>query len=116
MGGKAQRISRFTVVPCLLRIALARPKCLRLMSRDYRTNIKSYPKWQRWLKTHSLPTLAIWRKHDLAFTVPGAWAFRRDLPKAQIEILDTGRFVMNTGLDEVARLATRFQDSNRAHL
>lgn len=80
---------------------------------DYRTNIESYPKWQHWLKSHPLPTLVIWGKHDSSFTVPGAWAFRRDLPEAQIEILDGGHFVMDTQLDEVARLTTHFLESNR---
>jgi pimeloyl-ACP methyl ester carboxylesterase len=80
---------------------------------DYRTNIDSYPRWQQWLRDHSLPTLVMWGKHDLSFTVPGAWAFRRDLPAAQIEILDAGHFAMDTRLDEVARLTAKFLESNR---
>jgi pimeloyl-ACP methyl ester carboxylesterase len=83
---------------------------------DYRTNIDSYPQWQQWLKAHPLPTLVLWGKHDLSFTVPGAWAFRQDLPGAQIEILDGGHFVMDTRLDEVARLTVHFLESNRQQL
>jgi pimeloyl-ACP methyl ester carboxylesterase len=83
---------------------------------DYRTNIESYPKWQKWLKAHPLPTLVMWGKHDLSFTVPGAWAFHRDLPAAQIEILDGGHFAMDTQLAEVARLTANFLDSNRHRL
>ena len=83
---------------------------------DYRTNIESYPKWQQWLKAHPLPTLVMWGKHDLAFTVPGAWAFHRDLPAAQIEILDGGHFAMDTQLPEVARLTVDFLDRNRHQL
>ncbi|MCF7530977.1 alpha/beta fold hydrolase [Pseudomonas petrae] len=77
---------------------------------DYRTNLDAYPAWQKWLREHRLPTLVIWGKHDLAFTVEGAQAFRRDLPDAEIDILDGGHFVMDTRLDEVASLTCTFLD------
>ncbi|MHC8320752.1 alpha/beta fold hydrolase [Pseudomonas sp. GB2N2] len=75
---------------------------------DYRTNLEAYPTWQTWLREHHLPTLVIWGKHDLAFTVAGAEAFRRDLPDAQIAILEGGHFVMDTRLDVVAALTRQF--------
>jgi pimeloyl-ACP methyl ester carboxylesterase len=75
---------------------------------DYRTNLEAYPSWQQWLREHHLPTLVVWGKHDLAFTVAGAEAFNRDLPDAQINILDGGHFVMDTRLDEVAALTRQF--------
>lgn len=75
---------------------------------DYRTNLEAYPTWQKWLAEHQLPTLVIWGKHDLAFTTDGATAFKRDLPDAQIEILDGGHFVMDTRLDEVVSLTRQF--------
>ena len=75
---------------------------------DYRTNLKAYPTWQKWLREHQLPTLVIWGKHDLAFTVAGAEAFHRDLPNAQIAILDGGHFVMDTRLEDVANLTRTF--------
>lgn len=75
---------------------------------DYRTNLEAYPTWQQWLREHHLPTLVVWGKHDLAFTVAGAEAFRRDLPDVQINILDGGHFVMDTRLDEVAALTRQF--------
>lgn len=75
---------------------------------DYQNNIAAYPAWQGWLREHRVPTLVIWGKHDQAFTVPGALAFRRDAPKAQVHILDGGHFVMDTRLTEVAKLTDRF--------
>lgn len=75
---------------------------------DYQNNLASYPAWQRWLKEHQPPTLVMWGKHDQAFIVPGAMAFQRDLPRAQIHILDGGHFVMDTQLKEVAALTDRF--------
>lgn len=59
---------------------------------DHQTNLAAYPAWQTWLKQRQLTTLVVWGKHDLAFTVPGALAFKRDLPNAQVEILDASHF------------------------
>ncbi|KQV88674.1 alpha/beta hydrolase [Massilia sp. Root351] len=75
---------------------------------DYQSNLAAYPAWQAWLKQRQLPTLVVWGKHDLAFTVPGAHAFRRDNPSAEVHILDGGHFVMDTRLDEVAKLTGAF--------
>jgi pimeloyl-ACP methyl ester carboxylesterase len=75
---------------------------------DYRTNLDAYPAWQKWLREHQLPTLVVWGKHDLAFTVAGAEAFHRDLPNAEIAILDGGHFVMDTRLEDVANLTRKF--------
>ncbi|MHC8366861.1 alpha/beta fold hydrolase [Pseudomonas sp. ZT5P21] len=75
---------------------------------DYRTNLEAYPTWQKWLNEHQLPTLVVWGKHDLAFTVAGAEAFHRDLPNAEIAILDGGHFVMDTRLEDVANLTRKF--------
>lgn len=75
---------------------------------DYRNNVRRYPQWQTWLRTRQLPTLVVWGRHDTAFIVPGAEAFRRDLPKAEIHVIDAGHFVMDTRLDDVAALTRRF--------
>jgi pimeloyl-ACP methyl ester carboxylesterase len=75
---------------------------------DYQHNLAAYPDWQKWLKQQQLPTLVIWGKHDLAFTVPGAYAFLKDNPSALIHILDGGHFVMDTKLDEVVELIRSF--------
>lgn len=81
---------------------------------DYQNNLASYPVWQRWLREHQLPTLVLWGKHDLAFTVPGAVAFRKDNPAAQIEILDGGHFVMDTRLSEVVTITDQFMHKHQA--
>lgn len=75
---------------------------------DYQNNLKAYPAWQGWLREHRLPTLVIWGKYDQAFTVAGAQAFKRDLPQAQVVILDGGHFVMDTRLDDVAKVTDAF--------
>jgi pimeloyl-ACP methyl ester carboxylesterase len=78
---------------------------------DYQSNVASYPAWQAWLRTNQPRTLVLWGTHDLAFTVAGARAFRRDVPGAEIHLLDAGHFAMDTRLDDVAQLTGRFLGS-----
>jgi pimeloyl-ACP methyl ester carboxylesterase len=80
---------------------------------DYQHNLAAYPIWQKWLAAHQLPTLVVWGKYDPAFIVPGALAFRRDLPRARIEILDAGHFAMDTRLDQVAALSDEYMQANQ---
>ncbi|KQZ34991.1 alpha/beta fold hydrolase [Massilia sp. NEAU-DD11] len=75
---------------------------------DYQNNLAAYPQWQAWLKQHHLPTLVVWGKYDPAFIEPGAHAFRRDLPSAEVHVLDGGHFVMDTKLDDVAAITRAF--------
>jgi pimeloyl-ACP methyl ester carboxylesterase len=75
---------------------------------DYRTNVASYPVWQAWLKAHQPPTLVVWGKYDPSFQVAEAEAYRRDLPNAEIHILDAGHFALNDKPDEVAGLVGGF--------
>ncbi|KAF1016411.1 MAG: Haloalkane dehalogenase 2 [Stenotrophomonas maltophilia] len=75
---------------------------------DYQYNLAAYPQWQAWLRTRQLPTLVVWGRYYPSFLVPGAEAFRRDNPKAQVHILDGSHFVMDTRLDEVVTLTDHF--------
>jgi pimeloyl-ACP methyl ester carboxylesterase len=69
---------------------------------DYRANIENYPAYQAYFRKHKPPLLAIWGKNDIFFVPPGAEAFKRDLPDAKIQLLDTGHFALETHLDEIA--------------
>lgn len=75
---------------------------------DYRTNVASYPKWQAWLRDNRPPTLVAWGANDPSFTAPGAQAFKRDLPDAEIHLLDAGHFALDEKTDEIARLILDF--------
>ncbi|PTR33952.1 pimeloyl-ACP methyl ester carboxylesterase [Luteibacter sp. OK325] len=79
---------------------------------DYQNNLSSYPSWQAWLKQHQLPTLVVWGKHDLAFIVAGAEAFKGDLPDAKVVVLDAGHFAMDTRLDDVVSLTDDFMQAH----
>ena len=75
---------------------------------DYRTNVASYPKWQAWLHDHQPPTLVVWGEHDPSFVAVGAEAFARDLPNAEIHLLDAGHFALDEKTDEIADLILQF--------
>jgi pimeloyl-ACP methyl ester carboxylesterase len=75
---------------------------------DYRTNIASYPKWQAWLRDHQPPNLVVWGEHDPSFVAPGADAFKRDLPNAEIHLLDAGHFALDEKTDQIADLILQF--------
>jgi pimeloyl-ACP methyl ester carboxylesterase len=75
---------------------------------DYRTNVASYPAWQAWLREHKPPTLVAWGRNDPSFVAAGAEAFRRDLPDADIHLLDAGHFATDEKNDKIAGLILDF--------
>ena len=75
---------------------------------DYRTNVASYPAWQAWLRQHKPPTLVVWGRNDPSFIAPGGEAFKRDLPDAEIHLLDAGHFALDEKNDEIASLILEF--------
>ena len=76
--------------------------------RDYRTNPPLYPTWQEYLRTRRPPTLIAWGKHDPFFTPAGAEAFLRDVPDAELHLLDTGHFALADHVTEIAGLTRKF--------
>ena len=78
---------------------------------DYRSNVALYPDFQAYFRKHRPPLLATWGRHDPAFIPAGAEAYRRDLPDAEIHLLDTGHFALETHAGEIATLMRRFLDS-----
>ncbi|MBS0562718.1 MAG: alpha/beta hydrolase [Proteobacteria bacterium] len=75
---------------------------------DYQSNVALYPDFQRYLRTHRPPLLAAWGRHDPFFIPPGAEAFRRDVPEAEIHLLDAGHFALETRGPEIAALIHDF--------
>lgn len=75
---------------------------------DYQTNVASYPKWQAWLRRVQPPMLVVWGKYDPSFTVAGAEAYKRDVPKAEVHILNAGHFALDEACDEIAVLIRKF--------
>ena len=78
---------------------------------DYRSNVAKYPEFQAYFREHQPPLLAVWGKNDPAFIPAGAQAYRRDLPDAEIHLLDTGHFALETHAREIADLMHTFLGS-----
>ncbi len=75
--------------------------------RDYQSNVALYPRFQQYFRAHQPRFLAAWGKHDPFFLPPGAEAFKRDNPKAVVELFDTGHFALETHAAEIAAAITK---------
>ena len=69
---------------------------------DYASNVALYPKFQEYFRKHRPPLLAVWGRNDPFFLPPGAEAFRRDNPNAEVQFFDTGHFALETHVTEIA--------------
>jgi len=75
---------------------------------SYGSNPPLYPKWQQFLRENQPPTLIVWGKNDAIFPAPGAEAYLRDVPKAELHLLDTGHFALEEDGDQIAALIRNF--------
>ncbi len=70
---------------------------------DYRTNIPLYPQWQAYFRARKPPMLIVWGKNDEIFVAAGAEPYLRDLPNAEVHMIDTGHFALETHGPEIAQ-------------
>ena len=77
---------------------------------DYRTNVALYPQFQAFFRTRQPPTLIVWGKNDAIFPAAGARAYLRDLPRAELHLLDSGHFALEDKGPEIAHLMRDFLD------
>lgn len=76
--------------------------------RDYGSNVALYPKFQAFFRERRPPTLIVWGKNDVIFPAEGAYPYLRDLPDAELHLLDTGHFALEDKGDEIAALMRDF--------
>jgi pimeloyl-ACP methyl ester carboxylesterase len=69
---------------------------------DYQYNLDSYPAFQQYFRDHKPPVLIVWGKNDEIFSPAGAEAYLKDLPDAELNILDTGHFALEEDGDLIA--------------
>jgi len=79
---------------------------------DYGSNLALYPKWQAYFREYQPPTLIVWGKNDHIFPAEGAFPYLRDLPDAELHLLDTGHFALEEDGDRIAALIREFVESN----
>ena len=75
---------------------------------DYRRNVDLYPQFQEMFRKQRFPMLIAWGQYDPFFTLDGARAYLRDIPDAELRLLDTGHFALETHSREIAGLVLAF--------
>jgi pimeloyl-ACP methyl ester carboxylesterase len=80
---------------------------------DYRSNVAAYPKWQAWLKSVQPRLLVLWGKYDPSFDIGEPERYRKDVPDADVCMLDAGHFALDTKAYEIAVLVRRFMSARR---
>jgi pimeloyl-ACP methyl ester carboxylesterase len=80
---------------------------------DYRTNVVNYPKWQAWLQKTQPKLLVVWGRHDPSFDSGEPERYRKDVPGAEIHVLDAGHFALDTKADEIAALLREFMTAQK---
>jgi pimeloyl-ACP methyl ester carboxylesterase len=54
--------------------------------------------------------LVIWGNYDLSVELSEPEAYRRDVPGAEVHILDAGHFALDTKADEITALVDQFMN------
>lgn len=80
---------------------------------DYRTNVEAYPKWQAWMQKTQPRLLVLWGKHDLSFDPGEPDRYRKDVPQAEVHVLEAGHFALDTRADEMADLVRGFMQQQK---
>lgn len=78
--------------------------------KDYASNVALYPKFQAFFRSRQPATLIVWAKNDVIFPADGARSYLRDLPDAELPLLDTGHFALEDKCDDIATLMLDFLD------
>lgn len=79
---------------------------------DYRTNVDAYPKWQAWMRERQPRLLVIWGKYEMSFDNGEPERYRKDVPNAEIHVVDGGHFALDTAADEIAAFISSFLSSS----
>lgn len=75
---------------------------------NYQSNLARYDGWHEFFRNKQPRTLIVWGKNDPFFTVAGAHAYLRDIPKAELHLLDTGHFALEDSCEFIAQQIVKF--------
>jgi pimeloyl-ACP methyl ester carboxylesterase len=78
---------------------------------NYQSNVALYDRWHEYFRKSQPRMLILWGKNDPFFTVEGAKAYRRDLPKAELHLIDTGHFALEDSSEFIAEHIRQFLSS-----
>jgi pimeloyl-ACP methyl ester carboxylesterase len=79
---------------------------------DYASNVALYPKFHEYFRKAHPPLLAVWGKNDPFFIPPGAEAYKKDLPNAEVHLYNAGHFALESDLPEIATEIRQFLAKN----
>jgi pimeloyl-ACP methyl ester carboxylesterase len=80
---------------------------------DYRTNVDAYPTWQAWMNKTQPRLLVLWGKHDLSFDPGEPERYRKDVPNAEVHVLEAGHFALDTKAGEITALVREFMNTRK---
>ena len=80
---------------------------------DYPTNVENYPRWQAWMREKQPRLLVIWGKYKASFDSSEPESYRRDVPNAEVHIVDGGHFALDTAADDIASLIDQFMKTQK---
>ena len=75
---------------------------------DFRNNLTAFPAWQNWLRERRPPTLIVWGRNDPVFDIAEVAALKRDVPKADVHVLEAGHFALDESAGDIAKLMRNF--------
>ena len=75
---------------------------------NYQSNVALYDSWHKYFRTKQPRMLIVWGTNDPFFTVEGAKAYQRDIPDAELHLIDTGHFALETHAAEIAAMIRDF--------
>jgi pimeloyl-ACP methyl ester carboxylesterase len=75
---------------------------------NYTSNVALYDEWHQYFRDKQPRTLIVWGQNDPFFTVAGANAFLKDLPNAELHLLDSGHFAIEDSADFIAERIREF--------
>jgi len=75
---------------------------------DYQSNVALYEKWHEYFRAKQPRMLIVWGINDPFFTVEGAKAYQRDIPDAELHLIDTGHFALEDSSDFIAERMKQF--------
>jgi pimeloyl-ACP methyl ester carboxylesterase len=75
---------------------------------DFRNNLAAFPAWQSWLRERRPPTLIVWGRYDPVFDIAEVTALKRDVPNAEVHVLEAGHFALDESAGGIAKLMRGF--------
>lgn len=75
---------------------------------DYQRNIQMFPRFQQYFRQYQPRTLVLWGKYDVFFSIEEVECYQRDLPAAEVHVLEGGHMALETNFEEVLQLVGSF--------